>query len=83
MDAPQRIQDMVAITLAELGLNLDPALLLRTILIQDGQFVGHKFRFDGGIAVWLAERNVIEVYDDRGKLRTCVQLGRSEGGEAA
>jgi hypothetical protein len=65
------------------GLASGPASLMRTILLRDRYFVGHKYRFDGGYAVWLAETNMIEVYDDGGKLLKTVALGRSQGGEAA
>ena len=57
-----QIQDV----LKELG--LDAAALSHTLLIRDGYFVGFKYRFDGGCAVWLIEKKVIEVYDGDGKL---------------
>jgi len=37
---------------------------------------------DGGYAVWVAETNVIEVYDSGRKLLKTASLGRSQGGEA-
>jgi hypothetical protein len=77
------IHDTIAATLAEMGLCSTPTALLRTVLIGGGYFAGEKYRFDGGCAVWLAERNVIEVYDDDGKLLKTITLGRLEGGEAA
>ena len=45
-----------------------------TALIQKGYLVGHKYRFDDGYAVWLIEKNAIEVYDDEGKLLKMVSL---------
>ena len=66
MDDQPAIQDVVAATLKEMGLG---AAFVRTVLIQDGFFVGHKYRFhEGGHAVWRAEKNVIEVYNDDGNL---------------
>ena len=58
-------QDFVTATLAEMGICVAP---MRTILIQKGYFVGHKYRFDGGYAIRLAGQNAIEIYDDAGKL---------------
>jgi hypothetical protein len=83
MDAPKTIHDMITATLGEMGLASDPASLIRTILLRDRYFVGQKYRFDTGYAVWMAETNVVEVYDDGGKLLKTVALGRSQGGEAA
>ncbi len=42
----------------------------RTILIRDGNFVGYKFRFDGGYALWLVEKGAVEVYTDDGNMKT-------------
>ena len=53
------IQDVVAAILAEMGVGAAP---LRTIIIQKGHFVGHKYRFDGGDVISLTGRNVIEAY---------------------
>jgi hypothetical protein len=44
---PQSITEVVAATLREMGLAADAAALTRTILIRDGYFAGHKYRFDG------------------------------------
>jgi hypothetical protein len=81
MDAT--LHDLVLATLAEMGLASTLESLIRTILLRDRYFVGHKYRFDSGYAVWVAETNVIEVYNDEGKLLKSVLLGRSRGGEAA
>jgi hypothetical protein len=55
---------------------------MRTLLIQKGHFVGHKYRFNdgGGYAILLAGENVIEIYDDEGKLLKTVGL-ETNGGE--
>ena len=80
---PETIRDTVAAVLRKMGLCEDPGAMLWTILFRDRHFVGHKYRFDGGYAAWVAETNVIEVYGDDGKILTTVALGRSKGGEVA
>jgi hypothetical protein len=70
------IQEVVAATLAEMGVCAAP---IRTILIQQGYFVGHKYRFDGGYVTWTAKTNVIEVYDDGGKLLKTVAVEKEKG----
>ena len=45
------------------GMGVPTTSLIHTILLQEKYFVGHKFRFDGGYAVWLAEKNAVEVYE--------------------
>ena len=49
--------DPVTAALSEMGSCVAP---MRTILIQKGYFIGHKYCFDGGYAVSLIEKNVIE-----------------------
>ena len=53
------------------------------ILIQKGYFVGHKYRFDGGYAIRLVEKNAIEIYDDDGKLLKTVSLEETDKKDAA
>lgn len=77
------IHDAVAAVLAEMGFCSTPTALLRTILIRDGYFVGHKYRFDGGWATWLAKTNVIDVYDNDGKPLKTVTMEATEKGTAA
>jgi len=74
------MEEVVTATLAEMGIHVAP---MRTILIQKGYFVGHKYRFDGGYAVWLIEKNAIEVYDDEGKLSKTVTLEETDKKSAA
>ncbi len=83
MELSETIHDIVAATLCDMGLCQAPAALIHTILLRDGHFIGHKYRFDGGYAAWVAATNVIEVYGDDGKLVRTIILTRSEGGEAA
>lgn len=75
---PQSVSEVVAATLREMDLVTDEAALDRTILIRDGNFVGHKFRFDGGFALWLPEKGGVEVYTDSGTLLKTIS---SETGE--
>lgn len=63
--------DLVMATLAEMGVCAAP---MRTILIRNGYFLGHKYGFHGGYAVLLRETNVIEIYDDDGQLQKTVAL---------
>jgi hypothetical protein len=74
------VHDFVTATLEEMGICAAP---MRTILIQEGYFVGYKYRFDGGYAVWLVEKNVIEVHDNAGKLLNTVSLVETEKNSAA
>ena len=75
------IQDLVAATLAELGLPA-PTNIIQTMLMHDGYFVGWKFRYDGGYGVLHAGGNTIEVYDEQGTLLKTVAL-EDKRGEAA
>jgi len=75
MDEQPSIYSAVAATLKEIGIRLAP---MWTALIQKGYFVGHKYRFDDGYAVWLIEKNAIEIYDDEGKLLKTVSLEEIE-----
>jgi hypothetical protein len=61
------IYDAVWATIVGAGVS-EPSFMIRTILLEDGRFLGEKYRFDQGYAVWLAGPRVIEVYDDSGKL---------------
>jgi hypothetical protein len=78
--AQTSIHDSVAATLREMGVRLAP---MWTALIQKGYFVGHKYRFDGGYAIWLSERNAIEIYDDDGKILKTVSLEEIDKKDAA
>jgi hypothetical protein len=67
MKQPPSIPDMVTAALAELGIAI-PSPLTRTFLLRDRHFVGQKYRFEGGYAIWLAETGVVKVYKDDGSL---------------
>jgi hypothetical protein len=72
-------QDFVTATLREMGICLAP---MRSILIQKGYFVGHKYHFDGGYAIRLLEENAIEIYDDDGKLLKTVSREKTDRGNS-
>ena len=75
------IHDAVAATLRKMGFRVAP---MWTILIKKGYLVGHKYRFhDGGYAIWLASKNVIEVYDRKEKLVKMVSMETLEQKKAA
>ena len=75
------ILELVTTALAELGVAV-PDQFFPTMLLRDGCFVGHKFRYDGGYSVSSADRNTIELYDESGTLLKRITLG-TERGEAA
>lgn len=67
----EEAQDFVMAMLREMGI----CVPIRTILIRKGYFIGHKYRLhDGGYALWLIEKKVIEVYDRKEKLLRAVSL---------
>ncbi len=76
----EEVHDVVVATLREMGLCAAPS---RTILIQKGHFIGHKYRFDGGYAIRMAGKNVVEVFDDDGKVFKTVRLEESDKKSAA
>ena len=75
------IHDLVAATLSELGLPA-PANIIQTMLMNDGHFVGWKFRYDGGHAILQAEANSVELYDEQGTLLKTVSLEEERGAAA-
>ena len=75
------IHDLVAATLAELGLPA-PTNFIQTMLMKDRYFVGWKFRYDGGYAVLRAGANTIEFYDEEGTLLKTVGLEDGKGAAA-
>jgi hypothetical protein len=75
------MEEVLTATLREMGLCAAP---MRTILIQKGYFVGHKYRFrDGGYAIRLVGKNAIEIYDDAGELLKTVSLEETDKKSAA
>ena len=67
------IQELVVATLAQLGIAASVSLFA-TLLVRDGCFIGHKFHFDGGYALWGTGWNSIEFYGEDGKLLKMVAV---------
>jgi hypothetical protein len=76
MGRAHSIQDDVTAVLTEMGIST--ASLVHTILLREKFFVGHKFRFDGGHAIWWAENNSVGIYRDGGKLLKIVVIEADE-----
>ena len=74
------MEDSVAATLKEMGICVAPR---RTLLIQKGYFVGHKYRFEGGYAIRFAGKSEVEIFDDDGKLLKTVSLVETDKKDAA
>lgn len=72
------IHEIVSGTLAKLGFPA-PVTAIQTMLMKDGYFIGHKLRYDGGHAIYLAGGNTIEFYDEQGELLTTVPLEGAAG----
>jgi hypothetical protein len=65
MEQTQSIPEVVAHALHGLGID-NPAVAVSSILVRNGQFVGHRYGFDGGDALWLADTNTVRIYDKLG-----------------
>jgi hypothetical protein len=76
------IQDIVVETLAQMGIR-DPSPLVRTLALQGGCLVAEKFRYEEGYAVCPVGGNVIEFYDDHGKLLKVVNAAIARRKETA
>jgi hypothetical protein len=75
------IHELVAATLTGLGLP-SPTDIIQTMLMKGGYFVGFKFRFDGGHAILQAGGNVIEFFDEQGKLLKTTAVEGDRGAAA-
>jgi hypothetical protein len=73
----ESIHELVAATLSKLGLPA-PTTVIQTILLRDRYFVGHKFSYDGGHAIWLAGDDTIGFYDEQGTLLKVAALGTGQ-----
>jgi hypothetical protein len=81
MSQPQPIYDLVTAALAELGIP-PPSDIVESTLMRNGYFVGHKLRYNGGHAIWMAGGNTVEVYDEHDNLLKTVAFA-AEAGAAA
>jgi hypothetical protein len=69
------LDQLLAETFAELGAT---GPVIRTLLLRDRYFVGHKFRCGGFQAVWLVGGDEIEFYDEGGTLMRTIRLEADE-----
>ncbi|MGD0517339.1 MAG: hypothetical protein ABSA26_07370 [Thermoguttaceae bacterium] len=46
--------------------------IIETILLHDRCYVGRKFSTGGYEVIWLAEKNVVEVFDQEGQLKQTI-----------
>lgn len=81
MSQPQSIYDLVTATLAELG-QPAPSDFVESTLMRDGFFVGHKLRYSGGHAIWMADGDTVDLYDEHHSLLKSVAYA-AEAGAAA
>ena len=81
MDLSISIHDLVAATLAELGIPA-PSPIIQTLLMHDSYVVGHKLRYDGGHAILWADGNTIEFYNEKGNLLKTVAFEAGKGAAA-
>jgi len=70
------IYNLVVATFSKLGMP-PPIDVRETLLIKDGFFIGHKFRCDGGYALWASGWNTVEFYDENGKLLKLVAVKKT------
>jgi len=70
---PDLLHQTIAAGLSELGM---PDLCCRstTLLIRDGHCAGQRFLFDGVQAVWLIAENVVQFYDENGRVLKSVEV---------
>ena len=61
------MNDILASTLTELGIPV-PSNAVQTMLMKDRYFVGWKFRYDGGYAVFFQEKSTIKLFDEQANL---------------
>jgi hypothetical protein len=80
-DMDKSIPELIASTVTELGLP-DPTNFFQTMLLREGYFVGWKFHYDGGHAIWWAGDDTIEFYGDDGKLLKTITLATGKGAAA-
>jgi hypothetical protein len=82
MIAPSPIYDLVVRTLADLGVN-NPEDIVPTLMIRDGSFLGHRFRYEGGYAVWWIGSPSVEFRDAQGRLVMMASVAGPKKGQAA
>ena len=73
---------MVAATLNELGIPA-PSALIHTFALQEGRLVAEKLRYDGGYAIWIVGSEVVQFYDQGGRLLRSVAVASAKVTAAA
>jgi len=77
MDEPPSVYDAVIAVIREIG--IEDTSLVRTVLIPDNRFVGRKYYYTGGFAICMAGSDVMEFYDDGGKLLRTAPVPKGTG----
>ena len=75
MSESSYIHDLVVEILEKHGIPVSESPI-PTLLVKGGCFIGHKYRFCGGYAIWHVGGNTLEFYDDDGKLFTLAAVKR-------
>ena len=73
MSRSTAIYDLVVATASELGMPA-PVYVFETLLVMDRCFLGHKYQYDGGHAMWGNGSNTVEFFDENGKLLKLVAV---------
>ena len=67
MDQALSIHEQAVETFADLDIPV-VSEMVSTILIRDGPFIGHRFRYQSARAIRFAGGSIIEFYNETGKL---------------
>jgi len=70
------IYDLVVETFLKLGMSA-PIDVCETLLVNDGCFIGHRFRCNGGYAIWGVGWKAVEFYDEGGQLLKMVVIKKA------
>ena len=73
---------IVIATLKEMGQRPTPSLSC-TFALSESCLVAQKFFYEGGYAVWVADRGAVDFYDEDGGLLKSVGVGMDASGIAA
>ena len=53
--------------------------IIESILLRDRCYVGRKFSAGGYEVIWLAEKNVVEIFDQVGQLKQTIIVDKKMG----
>lgn len=76
MSASMSINEVLVTTLNDLG-QPAPSYILQTLLLRDGHFIGHKYRYGGGYAILRDGSNTIEFFNQDGELMATAAIKAS------